>query len=264
MRYKIADAVAFDEREGALENLASGEKLMLPLTACMTLAFLIEHQGQAISRDEIFRNVWDKYGYKASNNTLNQYISLIRRHLTDLGAGRDIIVTLPKVGFIIPSEVKIERDDDSEHNSPAAPQTERPTARQPSQQKYSLLLLLRQHTTIFLALLFSILLTGIGIIWHYTSPDMYEPPLIKIGDIETCPVFLLGKVSENNKDKVIALVKSITYRHNLPCIAGSEFLFQAQDTVLYNQSGRIFLSRCETAIDNRDELSSCKDIMTYE
>ncbi|MEI4896350.1 hypothetical protein Q8G71_34215, partial [Klebsiella pneumoniae] len=43
----------------------------------------------------------------SSNGSLNQYISILRKTLTSLTDIEDIIVSIPKVGFIISQDIEI-------------------------------------------------------------------------------------------------------------------------------------------------------------
>jgi len=71
------------------------------------LLFFIEHRGEIVTRDAIFQAVWERYGLHSTNNTLNQYISLLRRTMTDHGLGAQVIKTIPKTGFIFSRDLSV-------------------------------------------------------------------------------------------------------------------------------------------------------------
>ena len=108
MHIIIDKEMFFRPADGAIWNIgAENEKRYLTLTCSRLLEFLIEHRGEIISRDAIFQAVWERYGLNASNNTLNQYISLLRRTLADFGLSAQTIKTIPKTGFLFSSELSI-------------------------------------------------------------------------------------------------------------------------------------------------------------
>lgn len=71
------------------------------------LVFFLEHRGEIVTRDAIFQDVWERYGLHSTNNTLNQYISLLRRTMTDFGLGAQVIKTIPKTGFIFSRDISV-------------------------------------------------------------------------------------------------------------------------------------------------------------
>ncbi len=101
MRFDIEGFITFDTEDASLVNLLTGDCVELSQTSTRLLAELLNHQGDILSRNEIFQSVFDKYGARASNSNLNQYISTLRRNLSDLGIAKEIIVTVPRIGFKI-------------------------------------------------------------------------------------------------------------------------------------------------------------------
>jgi DNA-binding winged helix-turn-helix (wHTH) protein len=70
---------------------------------------LIAHQGEAIKREVIFKKVWDDYGMVSSNNNLNQCVSKLRKIMKMLGMEDEVIVTVPKIGFMLHQHVDVEK-----------------------------------------------------------------------------------------------------------------------------------------------------------
>ncbi len=96
MLYLINNEITFRTDDGVLASLSSPENsIVLSITANRIFSFLLEQRGKIVSREDILVNVWDKNGLQASNNSLSQYISLIRRGLHDLGCIQDVIQTIP-------------------------------------------------------------------------------------------------------------------------------------------------------------------------
>ena len=100
MKYLINNEVTFRTDDGVLASLSpSDNSLTLSITANRIFTYLLEQEGKVVSREEMFTNVWDKNGLQASNNSLSQYISLIRKGLQELGCEHEIIQTVPRVAF---------------------------------------------------------------------------------------------------------------------------------------------------------------------
>lgn len=116
MRFDIEGFITFDTEDTSLVNLLTGDCVELSQTSTRLLAELLSHQGDILSRNEIFQSVFDKYGARASNSNLNQYISTLRRNLSDLGVQKEIIVTVPRIGFKIAEDAII--NNDREYRTP--------------------------------------------------------------------------------------------------------------------------------------------------
>lgn len=115
MKYRLNDRVIFDVDAGTL-NLSDlhDDPVTISNPSKRLLQLLISHQGDAVSREVIFKKVWDDYGMVSSNNNLNQCVSKLRRVIKALGVDGEVIVTVPKVGFMLHSEVPVELCDEEE------------------------------------------------------------------------------------------------------------------------------------------------------
>lgn len=111
MRFIIDREIYFRPADGAIWHVdTEHEKRFLTPASSRLFAYLIEQQGRVLSRDDIFKAVWEDYGLHSSNNTLNQYISLLRRTLTDFGLEAQVIKTIPKAGFLLSPDITIVRE----------------------------------------------------------------------------------------------------------------------------------------------------------
>ncbi|MEB4673599.1 winged helix-turn-helix domain-containing protein [Enterobacteriaceae bacterium G50] len=116
MRFDIEGFVTFDTENASLVNLLTGDSIELSQTSNRLLKELLFHRGDILSRGEIFQSVFDRFGARASNSNLNQYISTLRKGLSELGIEKDVIITVPRVGFRISDTVLI--TSDSEYQTP--------------------------------------------------------------------------------------------------------------------------------------------------
>ena len=91
MKYKINNTIEFDDKTGILSNTESGSIITLSTTAIRIFAYMLKNPNNIISREDFFENVWDIYGQEASNNSLNQYLSLIRKAFRNIDISYEII-----------------------------------------------------------------------------------------------------------------------------------------------------------------------------
>lgn len=137
MRFDIEGFITFDTEDASLVNLLTGDCVELSQTSTRLLAELLNHRGDILSRNEIFQSVFDKYGARASNSNLNQYISTLRRNLSDLGVEKEIIVTVPRIGFKIAEDAII--NNDREYRTPfLVENTPQPDDNEPSSHRHQL------------------------------------------------------------------------------------------------------------------------------
>ncbi|HGM5488518.1 TPA: transcriptional regulator [Serratia fonticola] len=109
MKYRFNDRIIFDVDTGTLSpSDLFDDSVTISNPSKRLLQLLITHQGDAVSREVIFKKVWDDYGMVSSNNNLNQCVSKLRRVIKALGIDGEVIVTVPKVGFMLHSEIQVE------------------------------------------------------------------------------------------------------------------------------------------------------------
>jgi DNA-binding winged helix-turn-helix (wHTH) protein len=100
MRFNIDEFITFDTEQASLVNLLTGDCIELSATSTRLFSTLLQYRGD-ISRVDIFQSVFETYGARPSNSNLNQYISTLRRSLADLGIEKEVIITVPRIGFKI-------------------------------------------------------------------------------------------------------------------------------------------------------------------
>ncbi|HBT4671718.1 TPA: transcriptional regulator [Klebsiella pneumoniae] len=105
----IASKVIYDSETGSLSCSVDShnEEKKITKTANRILNLLIESHGHVVEREHLLEQVWESHGLVSSNGSLNQYISILRKTLTSLTDIEDIIVSIPKVGFIISHDIEI-------------------------------------------------------------------------------------------------------------------------------------------------------------
>lgn len=123
MKYRFNDRVQFDDDSGTLgPSDFSDEPTPISNPAKRLLLLLIANYGKPVEREVIFKKVWDDYGMISSNNNLNQCVSKLRRVLKVMGIDDEVIVTVPKIGFMLRREIQVEiSQEDDEHFTPLVP-----------------------------------------------------------------------------------------------------------------------------------------------
>ncbi|MEG2432533.1 MAG: winged helix-turn-helix domain-containing protein, partial [Acinetobacter sp.] len=187
MKYLINNEVTFRTDDGVLANLSSSDNsLTLSITANRIFTYLLEQEGKVVSREEMFTNVWDKNGLQASNNSLSQYISLIRKGLQELGCEHEIIQTVPRVGFFIAEGLvaTIEEPPSVTVTSLA------PSKAAPSLSKRVKMTLLAAGGISLLMLLYPV-----NSLFNSSKNNLPDVQLFKLGNIDLCPVYTVFESS---------------------------------------------------------------------
>ncbi|MDT3252446.1 winged helix-turn-helix domain-containing protein [Serratia sp. root2] len=100
MKFIINKRLKFHDDRSLLEIIDDPmEAVVLTATLSRLLSLLVRNNNTLLTRDYILTQVWDDHGQTASNNNLNNYISMLRKTLSTLGES-DIIVTMPRQGFM--------------------------------------------------------------------------------------------------------------------------------------------------------------------
>lgn len=93
---RIADLVL--DRSSRLVERA-GLRIELTRTEFALLELMLEHQGQVLTRDQIYEHVWG-YDSSTSSNSLEVYVGYLRRKTEQSGASR-LVHTVRGVGYVV-------------------------------------------------------------------------------------------------------------------------------------------------------------------
>ncbi len=194
--------------------------------------------------------VWEKHGLEPSNNSLNQYVSQLRKLMNHFHLPEDSIRTVPREGFVLKSELDINIENQSENVTPSFLSTETPEYIQKSKQfnitRLTISLLILLISTPFSVIYFTDILNKRHMI---VTPE-------KIGEIGNCPIYsvLMGRNSKLNE--ALSSAHSYIEQNEISCDEESRIYFFSTGSALKNQGGRVFLSHCQQK-DN--EVLSCMD-----
>jgi len=285
MLYIFNENIVYDDAQCSLTNCKSYDSILLPATASRLLSLFIRYQGSTLTREEILNCVWDEYGYKASNNTLTQYVSLIRKNFQLLGETADIIITIPRTGFVMNKDVEVKMiepgaekqdlllpdtrsfSDDfladtveqgmslTETNTDTGTEEDSTTSITKNSKR-----LVWFHGLNALSLIMFLL-----ICYHIQlkTNEMKVSRVYQVGTIDSCPVYMFFRSAHELLPVRLTLTEKIA-RESIPCLPGSFYISQQEDSLIFDETGRLFISRCSYQAGNKKKLSSCKSVYSHE
>lgn len=238
MNYILNKQVLFNPDGLFLQHTNTHDKVFLPATAACILVVLIEKNNEVCERNYIFDEVWRKFTTEVSGNTLNQYISLLRKSLRTLGVTDELIITSPRVGFCLSCDVII-----------------------PATAPEKNIHLKGGGSNIFYVLIVAALALVIFSSWlritkEYTFPDS---GLTLSGNIDGCDLFISEKLHVTFRKEAYKDASSIS-RQLLPCQENSIFIYDISYDYLLNDKGRYFLSRCKKSSPGAT-VESCVEVV---
>nr|WP_194928611.1 winged helix-turn-helix domain-containing protein [Citrobacter freundii] len=235
MLYLIDDIVIYDALNGTLrrndEKIA--EATHLTTIANKIFSYLVQHHGALVTRNTLFDEIWEKEGVASSSNTLNQYISLLRKILSGYLGDKEIIVTVPRAGYYLSKDISVSQKITAHRRVTHWP-------------KYAAGIMA-----------FAVLVAG-TFLYTY-QPDKITPR--KIGELEGCPVYdISGVKSEVADASSFAVAKKALEMNNQICTKTTAFYIYAQEALHLHKPARIMFTRCIEWDDNRD---TCQNIYYY-
>jgi len=258
MVFTIFNMIAFRSEDGAMWNIAQPDRRLSFTTIPTRLfAYLLENADRMVGREELLNNIWDKYGLEPSNNSVNQYISLIRKSLSELGCDEEIIKTIPRVGFYIAGET-VSYSVETQQSVVSTTTTEQPTPKQPGLRKWYKPSLLAISLIISTLLVLQPFRSATGHL-DYRFP---QSMLYKIGNIATCPVYALNASSPDVAARKVKLAEELATAHT-PCLNNEVFIFHSGEHYVHQQSGRAFITRCANSDHTLSHFSDCKAVYAF-
>lgn len=258
MVFTIFNMIAFRSEDGAMWNIAQPDR-RLSFTTIPTRLFtyLLENADKMVSREELLNNIWNKYGLEPSNNSVNQYISLIRKSLSELGCDEEIIKTIPRVGFYIAREM-VSASSETPHNVETTSTKVQPAIEQSRLRGVYKPALLAISLIISTLLVLQPFRSATGHL-DYRFP---KSTLYKIGNIATCPVYALSASSPDVAARKEKLAEELAAAH-APCINNEIFIFHSGEHYAYQRSGRAFITRCTNSDHSLSHFSDCKAVYAF-
>ena len=279
MKFIINLTIVFDVDNRKL-SLYNDDRIYIELTkpATRLLLELIKNNEIDTSRDELLQSVWVNYGFVASNAGLNNYISELRKSFIALEMSREVIKTIPKLGFRLTADIqsvaKTERKESSEngivesiyeHNrkelaplnpgledlqiapeKPVVTQQEQITSTPPRRGGR----VLKFKAGMFALYLVPALLVLFFLMTTQTNNQAKKNLLYQEG---LCKVFTLG-ADKGTEEMVIRAKKQIS-DININCQRDKHDLFYVEQHPDNNVINRVFIAVCNPI--GNEEYSSC-------
>ncbi|WP_025123679.1 MULTISPECIES: winged helix-turn-helix domain-containing protein [unclassified Serratia (in: enterobacteria)] len=156
MKYIIDTGLVFDSDERTLFLQESpGESLEIGAITARLFVEMLENVS-GVERDYLLDVVWSNHGLKPSNNNLNNHISLLRKNIASIAAVDDLIITLPKKGFVVNKKYSVNVVGDAVAEPPVE---ETKAAKNATAMDYPVTLWVLSITIVILLLLLGLVIT---------------------------------------------------------------------------------------------------------
>lgn len=256
MLYTIEGRVFFRTDDGALwAKDREDEKIHLTPIVSRLLHLFFQEQGKILTREKILYSIWENYGLEPSNNSLNQYVSKIRKIMADLGLPDDTICTLPRVGFTFSNEIVLVAE-----NIIYTPLHDAPENRTAPLVEKSFFTFRRLIAVIFLAIFITIPFSTEFITDSIHHRQMASSPVL-LGQAGSCRVYSSVTGRNSLHPKTLALAQHYINENSITCGKDSVAYIFASNSALNLQDGRLLLTTCKK--NNNEELVSCLDYPYY-
>ncbi|MGG6196333.1 winged helix-turn-helix domain-containing protein [Pantoea allii] len=260
MLYTINGNIHFRNTDGTLwkDDEIDATVIALTVTTSRLLTYLIERHGEVASREDILETVWTMHGLRSSNNSLNKYIADLRKIFVTLELGTEVIITVPKVGFMISRDVDIEikqTDDDV-------------FTLQSTEEALPVIIQKRRIRPLSILILTAVIITG-GVMSLFSDSvlklelfgrnQIPESPVFYLGNVDGCKIMTLHPGSEKMTPVKLTLAREVMKHANISCTPDTDIYFQPSDSAIYGDKGRVFLSRCTFNKYAKGKFSACKN-----
>lgn len=266
MIYIIDEIITYNSHDCTLNHIPTEESLSLSISAGRLFEQLLNANGEILSRDTLLTEVWDKYGLRGSNSNLNQYLSILRKALAAYGC-ENFIITIPKIGIRLNTEIKIER----EHVAPiivADNLSDDISAALLADDQVNQAILISSKSTDNIvqhsfAVTRNILFAAVALallgsaLWYYSLMHSAEPgiPSSVVKLAGGCEVVLLQGadiIERQSQDKQIHQILS---ENNQSCEPGRRLYFDKMTSLTTKNYGRTILSACK--LNDSGHIISC-------
>ena len=267
MKFIINGQVIFDPDAGTLSLLNDADDpVQISNPAKRLFSLLITHQGEVVSREIIFKKVWDDFGMVSSNNNLNQCISKLRRIIKNFGVDEEIIATIPKMGFMVRPQIRLEALPEAtlQQNSSdcAAPHLNETLIAQPATlftSPVTTSVPVRHHIkerwlwgALFLMAITLAFISGTGV-----KTLAAERKEIFLGNAGTCKVLMSKNIIQDRDEKTLR-AGVLNYARELnPRCASDEYILVIESSALKNwvaDISRLYLLRCGNMRESKAEI----------
>lgn len=265
--YIINKQTIFNDIDGTLKYVGDDDPAhTLSVPTRRLFLYLIIHNGENLSREDILREVWEKNGLVSSNNNLNHNISNLRKSLATMNE-KDLILTLPKFGF------RLHADIEQEENAAPLPVNETGFTTDADTVSFSGNTVTKMNAPRYtrkLNIWQAVCLTALTVcilismtFYIYNQENAVDiPPKILLGTIGKCDIYQLGSHSAKQKMRLLAMAKTNIARFSLDCDVPSDIYFSGVEINLQPAIVEIdTIYYCSRETSNKNLNDSCFNIL---
>lgn len=266
MIYIIDDQITYNSDDCTLSHIPTQETLSLSISSGRLFEKLLNSEGEILARDTLLTEVWDKYGLRGSNSNLNQYLSILRRALAAYGC-ENLIITIPKIGIRLNTEIKIERE-----SSPDLVVTEVATDEVPAESAVFgqdsqithpdpvvVDKVVKKSVLNFSQAIFAIIMLMFlgSVFWHFTAgeTDVKTPSMSTIKLQGGCEAVIVQGLDVFEQKSLNKQIFEILKENNQSCVPGRRIYFDKNTSFATADYGRTILSACN--LNNSGHIVSC-------
>lgn len=228
MVFLINDLILAGE-EGLQLKADSTTEIKLTQQSWRLLSLLILNQGEIISRESLFKMIWEDFGLTSSNTSLTQYISVLRRAFKAIGITDEVIITVPKVGFKLSADIIITRIDNppfKEHAPPlVTPKNWLPYVDNSACLKTIIVKIPRPVMWGALC----IIVLGLLLITFRIVNEAKMAPLFQIDTIKKCKIYSFKQLNEQEKQSYLKNINGFVKQKRLECTDSTAIVMYIND-----------------------------------
>lgn len=247
MKYKVDNIISFDADLNILTHIETQECISLTMSQSMLLELILKSQSEVLTRDTIIDILWRRHGINTTGNTLNQYISLLRKLFTHFGV-TELIVTIPRVGVRLNPNVLISHTRTIESDYLV-------NIKEISHEKRSSHKKNIGNKIIFFTIIILILVSIIYILLEVRINS--DNTVFTFYTENGCQIGLKAHITSEDRKLILPQIKEILTENKLFCRKGRVAYFDFSKSIFGNDYGRAMLAFC-TEGDNQ-KIISCEN-----
>lgn len=232
MTFLICEKIVFNPEDGSLTHCETQETVKLTLTASRLLERLLMSPQGLLSREQLLKEVWDDHGLQASNSSLNQYVSILRRTLSAFGC-TELIITVPKMGFRINAELVIHRQETMVYKA-----VEMISA---SRSPMTLFKRMRVIAIFMLMITFCFVFISLKLI---PSVSASHYPLYRDHLDTGCTLIFMKDLTTKGREEAKKHISAILKDNNVSCGPEKKLVFDSNDSFTSQSAGHTLFSLC--------------------
>jgi cholera toxin transcriptional activator len=257
MKYIIENSILFDTERKNISSSSSPDVIVpLTTTASRLLEEIIKYPNRVLPRALLLKKVWEDNGYAASDASLNNNISVLRKYFSSLSDTEIDLRTVPKIGFQLNASVVLHEEQTDTDKNYAVQETENTYVMQPDSGSLALhtrhnLYISAAGTTI-LVLLVALAFLNV----QDSGISTLNKKIQRIVRFEQCDVFNLSS-DGTSFEKVLSKFPSI----RSSCASKTANVYYDFSTLNKDRAKNLFVSICFK--NDKSGYEKCENLKSY-